>query len=245
MASENARNRFPSGPWSHGTFLSDLAAGAAPESAMEALQSAGTPVSYAPHEILLAEGGTGTFILLLLTGVTKVTAMAPSGETSLLAVRLGGDLVGEFAALDNQPRAATVTAASPVGARRISQRAFLRCLDDHSAVALAVGRTLVRKNRWSVRRRSDFSSCPVITRVARVLADLAEDYGRPRSDGVLITPELTQAELAGLVGARERSVHEVLGELAAQGVIEVGYRRVTVRSLEGLRAATEPPDRPR
>ncbi|MEV7193584.1 Crp/Fnr family transcriptional regulator [Streptomyces sp. NPDC093510] len=244
MAGASTRHPLPATPWPHGTFLADLAAGSATNSATAALLAAGTPRSYAPHEILLAEGHTETFVLLLLTGVTKVTTVEPGGETALLAVRLGGDLVGEFAAFDNQPRSATVTAASPVRARRLSQQVFLRHLDGHPAVALAVSRTLVRKNRWSLRRRSDFSSCPVATRVARVLADLAEDYGQQRDDGALSIPGLTQAELAGLVGARERSVHEVLGALAAQQVIDVGYRRVTVRSLDGLREATEPPHKP-
>ncbi|MEU2561089.1 Crp/Fnr family transcriptional regulator [Streptomyces longispororuber] len=244
MAGGGTRQRFPAGPWPHGSFLAVLASASAPDTATADLLSASTPRTYDPHEILLAEGDTGTFVLLLLSGVAKVTTVAPGGETALLAVRLGGDLVGEFAAFDNQPRSATVTAASRVHTRRLSQRTFLRWLNDHPAVALAVGQSLVRKNRWSVRRRGDFSSCPVATRVARVLADLAEDYGQRGGDGALSIPGLTQAELAGLVGARERSVHEVLGALAAERVIDVGYRRVTVRSLPGLHEATELPPMP-
>ncbi|MGA5446161.1 Crp/Fnr family transcriptional regulator [Streptomyces umbrinus] len=228
--------------WPHGTFLADLAG--SPEVA-KILLSLGTPRSYEPGEHLLLEGMRETFVLLLLNGVTKVTATAEDGNTALLAIRLGGDLVGEFAAFDNRPRSATVTAAGAVTVRRIGQRDFLECLDGCPAAALAVSRMLVRKNRWSVRRRGDFSGCPVATRVARVLLDLAEDYGEPRHSGVLIGPRLTQAELAGLVGARERRVHHVLGELAGQRVIQVGYGRTTVLSLAGLRRAAllaEPDD---
>ncbi|WP_329273023.1 Crp/Fnr family transcriptional regulator [Streptomyces sp. NBC_01451] len=226
--------------WPHGTLLADLAA--SPE-VMKTLLSLGTPRSYEAGEHLLIEGLQETFVLLLLDGVTKVTATAEGGDTALLAIRLGGDLVGEFAAFDNRPRSATVTAAGAVTARRIGQRDFLDCLDGYPAAALAVSRMLVRKNRWSVRRRGDFSGCPVATRVARVLVDLAEDYGEPGHGGVLLGPRLTQAELAGLVGARERRVHHVLGELAGQGVIQVGYGRTIVLSLAGLRRAarlTEP-----
>ncbi|MFJ4201984.1 Crp/Fnr family transcriptional regulator [Streptomyces sviceus] len=226
--------------WSHGTFLAELAG--SPEVA-KTLLSLGTPRSYEAGEHLLVEGMRETFVLLLLDGVTKVTATAEDGHSALLAIRLGGDLVGEFAAFDNRPRSAGVTAAGAVTARRIGQRDFLECLDGHPAAGVAVSRMLVRKNRWSVRRRGDFSGCPVSTRVARVLLDLVEDYGEPQRGGVLIGPRLTQAELAGLVGARERSVHDALGELAGQGVIQVGYGRTTVLSLAGLRQAallTEP-----
>ncbi|MGX1368767.1 CRP/FNR family cyclic AMP-dependent transcriptional regulator [Streptomyces canus] len=228
--------------WSHGTFLAELAH--CPD-VVRTLLSLGTPRSYDAGEHLLIEGMRETFVVLLLDGVTKVTATAENGNTALLAIRLGGDLVGEFAAFDNRPRSASVTAAGAVTARRIGQRDFLECLDGCPAAALAVSRMLVRKNRWSVRRRGDFGGCPVATRVARVLLDLVEDYGEPQQGGVLIGPRLTQAELAGLVGARERRVHHALGELAGQGVIQVGYGRTTVLSLPGLRRAallTEPDD---
>lgn len=226
--------------WPHGTLLGELAA--SPE-AVKPLLSLGTERSYEAGETLLAEGLHETFVLLLLEGVTKVTALMDNGDTALLAVRIGGDLVGEFAALDGRPRSATVTAAGRVAARRIGQRDFLACLDRFPVAALAVSRMLVRKNRWSVRRRGDFSGCPVGMRVARVLVDLAEDYGQQRRGRVLIGPRLTQAEIAGLVGARERRVHHVLGDLAEQGIIQVGYSRVTVVSPTGLREAarlTEP-----
>lgn len=226
--------------WPHGTFLSELSGpsglSGSPDAITELL-SLGTPRSYDEGEILLAEGVHDTFVLLLLSGITKVTAVTEQGDTALLAVRIGGDLVGEFAAFDNRPRSATVTAAGRATARRIAQRDFLGLLDRHPAAALAVSRMLVRKNRWSVRRRGDFSGCPVATRVARVLVDLVEDYGRPGGEGVLIGPRLTQAEVAGLVGAKARRVHHVLGELADMGVIEVGYSRVTVLSEPGLRHA--------
>ncbi len=208
--------------------------------AVRALLSLGTARTYEAGEHLLIEGLRETFVLLLLSGVTKVTATAEDGGTALLAIRLGQDLVGEFAAFDNRPRSATVTAAGPVTARRIGRRDFLDCLDSTPAVALAVSRMLVRKNRWSVRRRIDFSGSPVATRVARVLVDLMEDYGEPCAGGVSTGPRLTQSELAGLVGAKERRVHHVLGELAAEGLIQVGYGRTTVLAPDRLREAARP-----
>lgn len=226
--------------WPHGTLLGELTGSS---EAVKTLLSLGTPRSYEAGETLLAEGLNETFVLLLLGGVTKVTALMENGDTALLAVRIGGDLIGEFAAFDSRPRSATVTAAGVVTARRIGQRDFLACLDRFPVAALAVSRMLVRKNRWSVRRRGDFSGCPVAMRVARVLVDLVEDYGQSWRGQVLIGPRLTQAEIAGLVGAKERRVHHVLGALAERGIIQVGYSRVTVVSLPGLREAarlTEP-----
>ncbi|MGW6355942.1 cyclic nucleotide-binding domain-containing protein [Streptomyces sp. NPDC055092] len=64
--------------------------------------------------VLVRQGMNDRYVLLLLSGLTKVTAVVENGETSLLAVRAGGDTVGEMAAMDGSaPRSATVTACGP------------------------------------------------------------------------------------------------------------------------------------
>ncbi|MEW2379935.1 cyclic nucleotide-binding domain-containing protein [Micromonospora sp. NPDC047812] len=67
--------------------------------------------------------------MLLEEGLTKVTVSLPDGRAALLALRVGGDLVGEVSALNDRPRSASVTtcgpaitgSSSPAGSRRSSR----------------------------------------------------------------------------------------------------------------------------
>ena len=70
-----------------------------------------------PGLVLIREGDPGTAVYLLLAGSVKVTGATDEGG-SLLAIRVGGDLVGELAVLDGRPRVATVTTPGPVLSRR-------------------------------------------------------------------------------------------------------------------------------
>jgi CRP-like cAMP-binding protein len=213
-----------------GTLLASLPAPAAAE-----LSALGTGCSLAVGKVLLHQGELSAHVYLLLAGVVKVTATTPEGGFALLAIRVAGDLVGELAGLDGQPRSATVTAAGSVAARVISQPVFNDFLNRHAEVGVAVSRSVAGKLRWATRRRVDFGGCEVRVRLARVLVELAAAYGEQARDGIRIAVPLTQPELAALVGAAEPTVHQALAVFRRSGLIGTGYRSTTVFDLPALR----------
>jgi CRP/FNR family transcriptional regulator, cyclic AMP receptor protein len=77
----------------------------------------GAQARYPAGRVLMREAEETTFVLLLLDGVVKATGRAAGEREALLAVRMGGDLIGELAAVDGRPRSATVTTCGPVTAR--------------------------------------------------------------------------------------------------------------------------------
>ena len=74
---------------------------------------------------IISQGEADSSALLLLHGSVKVLATDPAGERTLLGIRVGGDLVGEMAALDVGPRSATVISCTDILFKRIT-RAELR-----------------------------------------------------------------------------------------------------------------------
>ncbi|MEU5693104.1 Crp/Fnr family transcriptional regulator [Actinosynnema sp. NPDC020468] len=205
-----------------------------------ALLDAGVPREFNPGDVLVHEGEHTDHVLLVLFGYAKVTAGDVDGGVALLAIRGSGDLIGELAALDGEPRSATVVAVNRVRAAVISRGRFHDFLLRHPVAAEAVTRSVAAKLRWANRRRVDFSGCTVKVRIARVLLDLAANFGRPTSDGVHIAVPLTQPELAALVGAAEPTVHKVLADLRKRALVRTGYRAVTVLEHTALRALAGP-----
>ena len=204
------------------------------DSSRAALLATGTLRQYPAGSTLIMEGDSSTHVFLLIDGWLKVTGTTEDGGRALLALRSSGDIVGEQAALENQPRAATLTSAGVTVAREIHQSEFLRLLAERPDVSMAVTHALSAKLRWATRRRIDFSGLPTNVRLARVLSDLAQLDGRQTSQGTELGYELTQPELAAMVGASEPSVHRALRQLRADGVVGTGYRRVIIRDLPTL-----------
>ena len=219
--------------WPAGSLLGTL-----PASIQQGLLRLGVRQQFEAGKVLLRQGERSTHAILMLDGFVKVTASTEAGDVALLDIRAGGDLVGELAALDGQPRSATVTAAGSVIVQLIDQAELSAYLRDNPDAWFAVTCGIAAKLRWATRRRIDFSGGSAMVRLMRVLIELAESYGKPgRGGGVAITASLTQPELAALVGAAERTVHKALAELRERGLISTGYRRITVLDPQGLEAA--------
>ena len=75
-----------------------------------------------------------------------------------------------------------------------------------------------------------FSDVP--GRVAKQLLELAQRFGDRRDDGIHVHHDLTQEELAQLVGASRETVNKALADFAARGWIRLEPRSVTILDVE-------------
>jgi CRP/FNR family cyclic AMP-dependent transcriptional regulator len=219
--------------WAPGSFL----AGITPDE-RDKLLALGTTRRLAPGRRLLIEGRRDTHVEILRQGHVKVTTQI-GGEPRLLAIRLPGDIVGEFAAVTDNSRTATVTTCGEVVSTVVRQGDFLSFLSTHPNVANQVTATVGRRLRWANERRSEFAAYPAQVRLAHVLAEIAASCGEAVHDGLLISVELSQTELAALIGAAEDTIQKALRTLRAQGLVRTGYRRIVVLDEPALRALAD------
>lgn len=220
------------GPWPRRTLLGGLT-----PAAQERVLGLGALTQYPNGKVIIREAERTSSVRILLDGTVKATARTAANGEALLAVRVSGDLVGELAALDREPRSATVTACSAVLARVVSRNEFLAFLERDPEVSAAVSRAVVTKLRAANNRRVEFAGCPAPTRIARVLYQVAIVYGEQEGDCAVIRWPLTQPELASLAGAAEPTVHKTLRELRAAGIVTTGYKSIRVDSLSLLKKA--------
>jgi CRP-like cAMP-binding protein len=221
--------------WPTGTLLARLVPATA-----AALLRLGVEQPVSAGRTLIREGTVESHVIVLQSGITKVTAQTPNGRAALLSIRVAGDLVGEMAALSGQPRSATVTMCGPGLIRVVHRRDFGPFLRAHPDAAVQLAAMVVERLRLSNRRRIDFTSYPVKTRLARVLAEMAESHGRRRHHGALeIGVRLTQPELATMCGAAEISVQKAFRDMRRSNLVSSRYGRIIVWNLSGLRGSAD------
>ncbi|GAB2572219.1 Crp/Fnr family transcriptional regulator [Streptomyces capparidis] len=216
--------------WQHRSFLGTLR-----EPARTELLGLGTRCRYRAGETLIREGDRSNHVILLRTGIVKVTARLENGHEALLAIRVGGDVVGEMAAMDDAPRSATVTACGETVASIVRESDLRLFLGKRPEAWHALAGIVTQRLRWANRRRTEFGGYPVKVRLARVLAELAASHGHRVRRGVVIGVNLTQPELAALTASADITIHKALAELRKEGLITTGYRRTTVLDLDRLR----------
>jgi CRP/FNR family cyclic AMP-dependent transcriptional regulator len=201
----------------------------------EALRGIGTMRRFRKGQALFHQGGASDRVVVLLVGRVKVSTVTDDGKEIVLAFRGPGDLLGELAAIDGQPRSATVEAIEPVEAVAIAAPDFRAYLIAHPEVGVLLLQMLSRRLRDADRIRVEYGAHDTVGRVAARLVELAERYGEPGDGGVRIGLPLSQEELAGWTGASREAVSKALQTLRGAGWVRTERRRITVLDLEALR----------
>src|SRR5262245_45398707 len=100
------------------------------------------PTKARSGQSILHEGTHSDQVLFLLEGQAEVILQEPDGDIVFVNIIGAGDIVGEIAALDRQPRSATVTAYSDLRYAMMTARDFNTCIESSPEAAIWLARRL-------------------------------------------------------------------------------------------------------
>ncbi len=205
------------------------------DEATESLRASMQQVQLARAEVLFAEGDQGDHLYVILEGKIKLGRTKSDGRESLLAVLGPGEMFGELSLFDPGPRTATATSVGDSVLIGLGHATMQPWLMQHPEVAITLLKALARRLRRTNDSLADLVFSDVPGRVAKALLDLANRFGRPTEGGVLVAHELTQEELAQLVGASRETVNKALADFAGRGWLRLEARAVVLLDSERLR----------
>jgi len=186
-------------------------------------------------ERLFAEGTEGDKLYIIITGKIKLTKAAPDGRENLLSVHGPGEMFGELSLFDPVPRTASATAVTDAELAGIGHDDVRAWLATRPEVAMHLLQALAQRLRRINEVKADLVFTDVPGRVAKALLDLAERFGVPNSEGIQVNHDLTQEELAQLVGASRETVNKALADFAARGWVQLAAKSVLVVDTDRLR----------
>jgi CRP/FNR family transcriptional regulator, cyclic AMP receptor protein len=202
--------------------------------AASALRSATTVVRLSKGQILFHEGDLGDRLYVVEDGKVKLGTTSSDGRDTLLAVVGPGEMIGELSLFDPGPRTATATALTEAVVRGLGHDALRPWLAGRPEVAEPLLRALAQRLRKTNEAMSDLVFSDVPGRVAKAIIDLGERFGVPSSDGLQVTHDMTQEELAQLVGASRETVNKALADFAQRGWLRLEARAVILLDVERL-----------
>jgi CRP-like cAMP-binding protein len=200
----------------------------------ELLGSAMTTRSVERSHVVFNEGDTGDRLFIVLDGKIKISRSAADGRENLLAVLGPGEMFGELSLFDPGPRTATATAITDSALASLDHDDLRPLLLAQPTVAVQLLAALAQRLRRTNEAMADLVFSDVPGRVATALLDLAERFGDPEAEGVRVRHDLTQEELAQLVGASRETVNKALSEFANRGWLRLEGRSVLLLDPERL-----------
>ena len=205
------------------------------DEAARALMESMTSSHLERSDILFREGEQGDRLYVIGEGKIKLGRSSVDGRENLLAILGPGEMFGELSLFDPGPRTATATAIAETQLIALGHEDLDSFLVGRPAVAANLLAALARRLRRTNETLADLVFTDVPGRVAKALLDLSTRFGRPADDGILVAHELTQEELAQLVGASRETVNKALADFASRGWIKLEARAVVLTDADRLK----------
>ena len=200
-----------------------------------ALRRQTSEVKLSRGDHLFLEGQDGDRLYVVLNGKIKLTRAATDGRENLLAVLGPGEMFGELSLFDPRPRTSTASAVTDATLAALAKDALRPWLLERPEVSMQMLQALARRLRRTNDAMADLVFTDVPGRVAKNLLDLADRFGEQERDGLHVHHDLTQEELAQLVGASRETVNKALADFAARGWLQISARSVLILDPERLR----------
>ena len=188
---------------------------------------------YRTGQLILAAEDPTTDVCFLLQGTARATVFTESGREVSFVLLARGDCFGEFSAIDDAARSASVLATSDCTAARLSATAFKTLLKENADISFALAAVLVTKLRALSQRISDFNALNADERVRQELLSLAKVHAKGADSAVLEHPP-TQTDLAAFVFTNREGVAREMGRMKRAGVLQRRGRAILFPSLLAL-----------
>jgi CRP-like cAMP-binding protein len=189
---------------------------------------------YTRGEVIFLEGDEGTALCLIAEGRIRIQLTGADGREVVINVYGPGEIFGEIALLDGEPRSADAIAQDAARVFWLQREDFAAFLESHPNAAMMMLASLSRRLRHTTRVVQDATFRDVPARLARVLLDLAVRQGRPVDRGFRIETRVTQGELAAMVGASRETVNRALRGFEQRGLIAWESGRIIIARPEQL-----------
>ena len=204
-----------------------------PEPLGQQLEPHARLVSLRANQIVIGHQDRTSDVFVVIEGRLRVDLYSLNGREIILADLGPGELFGEFAALDDLPRSASVATTSKCVLANIPGEIFKQAVLANPETAEWLARRLVRQIRLLTERIFELNVLAVRSRLHCELLRLSLDAGVVDNRAV-VSPAPTHAELANRIGSHREAVTRELQYLQKEGIVEQQGRQLSINEVKEL-----------
>jgi CRP-like cAMP-binding protein len=202
-----------------------------PDAALDSIASQGMERTYKKGQVLIHATDPGDALYVIVEGAVKVYVISEDGDELIVGIPEAPVVLGEVAVGDGGPRSATIEAVRTARVLVITRPQFLTALGENPELVESYISMLVGLIRRLQGRTEDLVFLDLQGRVAKLLLTLLEERSE---DGTALDLNMTQGELAAMVGGSRPSVNQVLKALEGRGFIDLEGKQIVIKDSAAL-----------
>jgi CRP/FNR family transcriptional regulator, cyclic AMP receptor protein len=185
---------------------------------------------------IFAKGDAGSSLFAIGTGTVRISVPSAEGKDAVLNVVSKGDIFGEIALLDGQPRTADATAVTDCELYVIERRDFLPVVREEPEIALKLIEILCSRVRRTSEQAEEVMFLDLPSRLAKALMRLLDaDTAGMRERKISIT----QKDLGNIIGMSRESVNKQLRIWEDKKWVRLERNAVVILAIDEIAAIAD------
>lgn len=205
-----------------------------PESELQELAGIIEVRKFSRGEVLFMEGDPVQGLYFVQSGKVQMSKVSYAGKQSILQIYSKGEVLAEAVLFSEASYPATAEAVESSTVYFLGLDAMQEVMLRHPLIAVNVVKVLSARLRTAQERLKYLSYAKAEGRIAKLLQELADSYGRMEDSGVFIDVEMTHARLASLTGLTRETVSRVLSAWRTDKVISTEHRKIILLDMKTL-----------
>ncbi len=189
---------------------------------------------YARGEMVYLPSDMGDSALLLAKGRVRIYHLTTEGKQAILGFVEAGELFGELSAFDGSQRNEYAETTEKTVVVLLPRHVMQDVMAQNPSVSMKLTRLFGLRLRRVERRLKSLLFRSSRDRLIHLLLELAERYGQPNAEGMVIRQKISHQDMASIIGATRETVTITLGELQTEGVVEINRRMITLKNMDHL-----------
>jgi CRP/FNR family transcriptional regulator, cyclic AMP receptor protein len=195
---------------------------------------------YEAKQQILGYGENGRDIFFVVSGLVRALIRTNGSREVILGDIGAGQYFGELAAIDGQPRSASIVALTGATLARMPAAVFRDAMHQHADACDQVLALMAARIRMLDNRVNEFSTLNVKHRIFAELLRLSRPANAEPGRAV-VSPPPYHAEIAARISARREAVTRELGALESAGLLERRRGALILTDVQALVALIHDP----
>ena len=205
--------------------------------ALEDFEKIKWSVVFQPGQYVFYEGHAVLGLYILCAGRAKLTRGNDRGQQRLIEIVEPGKLIEKHTFQDGAVHQSTCEVIEPSQICVVDRAQYLTLLKQNGEFAVKIIKLLSHEMGLSLNETYQFAFASARERIAGLLLELVERYGKQAQDGVRITIQLKREELAQMAATTVETAVRILNSLQSTHLIHIKGRDITVLQPERLARA--------
>lgn len=192
--------------------------------------------TYFKGDYLCHEGDFSSKLFILNEGKVKLSKINKDGKEQILRILSGGAFFGEYYLFsDKEPYNFSAIAISDVKICTLSKSDMDILLKDHPDINVKILQEISRRLIQTENLAQNLSTKDTGSKVAYILLQLAEKYGRVEDDQIIMEIPINREEMANYAGVTRETMSRKLSSFEQAGTISTkGNKIIIIKNKKDL-----------